>query len=1315
MSEQSMLPTPEIPSNPRSEIVNSYLSTIEESFRSGRPQIKLINYGTGSGKTHQFFEAVCESIRKHENVHIIGIYVAPLREHLQAPATTSENKDIPFYTVNSLQMKTTDTLFKKYTSWLDKILGNRKFWNDKLINSPNSGFEEARSSLARVPRIIGQLEFMKRTDFGDEEFREKFRIKAIRELNNLIEKFLDFLIKNLPDETTWPDECLKLTKVFYPLYLLREKPGIIMLTYDKFETKIPFFIHNGFKWIKKNDHLDQFIRQQSDGNKRFILAFDEQEDGYQIVLNRKIDIISPRMLAINNALSSISREFSILFSEKEKVYREFLEYADLNPGVYHELATHLEKEKSIDDRISKYVNVFRELTQSEGNSIDFLRQVSQISKHISASINDVLDVCETLGDRNPVDLDFGMLSRVFSKFENNRSLLIPRRLYSKIADELMSIFSHNNLFIYNIEPLRSLFLAKSAGGHVYITDEPTADSASVAELIYAIFVIRLQIELIIEFLSNVLNAEDSQSRSLDIWSKQITKIQKASEEISTETRPPKYVNREYVYKSYKSIINIMEISRYQHPTNDLVNHTFREVSIGSTAILTSPEHKLHSILENGSNVLFLISATGGITGDLSTSYDMRYLEDILRDDSGKSSFNQMIETELQLCEQIRKYRKSTKHLSVVFFDANQSTYPNVRTELVAEQFYNGLLNGFIESMTGDGRWFGAYKKHELQNFFRFLFLLFEDDTIQNMIAFTQTLRWIKESIKYCRLRRHANFKFEPSPDHPNICYLKLEHKSFASNLRVKVILYDASFNAEYYSDDSGKTYLDELVECDGEKILFVSAYQSAAKGLNPIIKYKGDAQKDFDALALLMDSYYTAMGPLLNQPKDAGKATTLYHFALMKNIVHLGDTSVEIKDFNKYINNPDAESFRVLQHQILLGKGILQAIGRTERRDFPNQVSKIFINEETRKNLVNFYRYLNRNEPNEIRKLSVNNYEVYLALQKDEKSRCIPKYEEHEYDEVASYYALQEFREKMLEEIQHFHEGKSNAKIIDAWKLLRNPVVFSDPAAFLKKIEASKLFPADFIESLFYCRPSQLRFTPYLATITDGGRKIDIISDSVNGDKTYKYMQRLYPNFLKTASAGFDTYGEELQHLNQSSDAIVRLYRKLIPEPDIFNTYIPRPHFFYDVLLPSLAENFVEGWIKNEIFEGNEDRTIKSLYKFEQVRNFNKYNKLYELFDLYYTKESTLFCIDVKAWSRISGNRLSSKALKKSQKKLDKIATDYPAFGNVRGLLLNLYAPIETNLQHSPNLFSGNLIYTDSSRCPIASTILKDFLFCKEI
>lgn len=791
-------------------------------------------------------------------------------------------------------------------------------------------------------------------------------------------------------------------------------------------------------------------------------------------------------------------------------------------------------------------------------------------------------------------------------------------------------------------------------------------------------------------------------------------MQKASEETISQNQFIKYLNRAYVYESYKSIINIKEISRYQNPKNNLIDHPLREVSIGSTAILTSPEYKINSMLGNNSNVIFLISATGGIFGDLSTSYDMRYLEDNLRNESGQSSFKAMVEEEILLCEEIRTQREAKRQITVNFFNENLSSIPNNKTQEVVERFEKKILKDFIDDCKNGGAWFGIYKIQELKSFIRFLFYLFEEGSIQETIAFTQTLSWIKKLMNFWEILHDNNFEFEKSPKHPNIYNVKVKHQKYRSNICIKIILYEASFNSLYYDKTTQKTYLDELVEEKDQKIFFISAYQSASKGLNPIIKNHNGDEKDFDSLVLLMDSYYTVMKPSLKKSKDSGKSNTLYHFALMKSIINLGDSNLEIKDFNKYLSQPEAGAFRDQQHQILLGKAILQAIGRSERRDFSNQVVKIFINEETRKNLVNFYRYLEREEPHEIRKFSVNNHKVYLSVQEEEKKRAIKNYEDHVCDEIDAYLAFQEFREKMLDEIENFHRDKNAFAITKAWNALRDPVVFKEPDRYLKKLRDSGLFPDDFIESLFYHNPEQPEFTPYLASVEEDGKKIQIISDSINGEKIYFYQKRLYPEYLKTNAQGYDLEGNEIGLLDPSTDLIYKLYNQLIPQPEIFNTYIPRPHFFYDVLYPSLTENFAERWIKDVVFTGKDWKSIKDIYGFELLLDFKKYHKLYERFDLYYIRNNTLFCIDVKAWSVASGNRLSNKTLEKTQNKLNAIVSDYPAFKTVRGLLLNLHANQEKNHQYSPTLFSGNLIYFDSHTIPVESNILKDFLFTKE-
>ncbi len=1301
-------------SDPRSKILNAYSQTIENSFLQKRSQLKLINFGTGSGKTYQLFRAICSAIEKHPQVQIVGVYVAPLREHLQVPVDVQKQyPSIPIYKINSLEMKISDQNISHYKSWIPSILNSKELWNTKSKNFNLGRREDNRKILSHILNVIKRLEFIRGTNFGDEDYSRIQIQKAVNEVNNDIEKFLEILIRGTIDESKWPEECLKMIEMFFPLHLLRNKSGILLLTYQKFETLIPYFRHNGETWIRKNDYLDSYVAQHTADQKKFIFAFDEQEDGYEIMLDHKIDIISPQSLAINNALSSVSREFSSLFSDKSESNRELLKFVEKNDGAIREFREHLDKNKAIEQDLFKLVEAYRRLIDEEGNSEIFLQNLIAINKGIEGSFSDISAVFDD--EQEPVVLNFDMLSRVFSKFENNRSLLISQKLYNKISHDLMNIFSYNNLYIYNIAPLKKLFLDRSSGGHVHITEQNVPDSTSVAELIYAVLAIRLQIKSIEKLLFHVLDAEDSQSRSLDIWSKQISKVQKASEEGLVQGNKQKYLNRNYVYESYKSIINIKEIARYQSPHQNLINHHLREVSIGSTAILTSPEQKLHSILEGKENVIFLISATGGIYGDLSTSYDYRYLEDRLRDESGESSFKTLVEEEIILCEAIRNHRREKRHITASTFKSGLSSFPNFETREIVERFEKSVLDDYINSITGEGAWFGIYKRQELQNFARFLFYLFEDDSVNETIAFTQTLRWIEGMIRHCEKIHHSNYIFEASSEHPNIYYFRINHKKYQSDIRVKIILYKASFNSLYNDNISQKSYQDELVEEQGQKIFFLSAYQSASKGLNPVIKNADDDQKDFDSLVLLMDSYYSKMS-LHRKQKDSGRFETLYHFALMKNIVHLGDSSLEIKDFNAYLNRPEAQAFRQQQHEILLGKAILQAIGRSERREFPNQTIKIFINQETKRNLANFYRYLNSAEPQEIRKLSVNNFEVYAVIQEQEERQRIHNYDEHVYDEIDASIAFTGFRRKMLDEIEKFHRGKNTYDITKAWDLLRDPMVFKDPVKYLEKLRNSSLYPDDFVDSLFYYNLNQTEFIPHLALVEENGQRFQIISDGVNGDRIYSYQNRLYPEYLKTNARGFDLEGEEVSFVDTFTDQIYRQYKQLIPTPDPFDIYIPRPHFFFDVLYPSLAENFVERWIHNVIFSGKPWKSIKSMYNnFEQLLDFKKYSELYEKFDLYYIQQDKLFCIDVKAWSRASGNRLSTKTLEKTRNKIDKIASTYPQFSVVRGLLLNLHAPREVSHQFSQQVFSGNLIYFDNYQIPVKSSVLDDFLFSKEV
>lgn len=1302
--------------NPRNKIIDIYLETIRDSLLRSHTAIKLVNFGTGSGKTHQFFQAVIKAIRDNSDIQIIGLYVAPLRENLSVPPSIkNENPDIPLYILYSQDWKTTDEFLKKYSRWIPAILRNQKLWGQLKKSAGQPKAEDARAVLSKATAAMRVYEVIKQFGTSDNEALKARILQAQRDITGSLDKFLDILVKAIPNEDAWPEECLELVKIYYPLFLLREKSGILLMTYKKFETEIPYFVKVGNGWIQRKSLFDKYVREYSSATCRFLMAFDEQEDGYQIMLEEQIDIISPKALAINNALSSIFREFAVLFTGKSDENRAFLRYLRRNPGALREWIDYYEKGKEIEEPLQSLADTFRRLTYLDGNSSIFLTQIAAIDAEIEASFRNINNTIGNFGEEQQVRIDFDRLTKVLAAFENNRALVIPHRLYSRYAEDLMNIFSYNNLYIYNIDVLKNLTIQRNSSGHVLINevDDKWQDEVTVAELIYAILAVRHQIGVVKKLLGAALDADDSQSRSLDIWSRQITRLQKVDESSQPPTSTvPQYLDRVYVYERLKSIINIMEISRYQNPENNLIHSPLREVSIGSTAILTSPEHRILSLLNDTHNVIFLVSATGGVYSDLSTSYDMRYLDDELRDDeTGQSYFEPMREGDLSLSEQIRAYRRKNRIISVDFFNEDFSSFPNQQTREAVERFEKSILKTYLDEQPKD-RWFGTYKLQEIRNFIRFLFYLFEDDSVNQIIAFTQTLTFIRKLINHAVRVNNINFIFRATDEHPNIYTVEVHHSKYTGPVRIRLILYESQFNAQYLSE--GRTYQDELVERDGEKIFFISAYQSASKGLNPTIRVSEDSdqEKDFDAIVLLMDRYFSVMGQGTGKAKDSEKSTTLRQFALMKNLVSRGNTTIEIKDFNRYLSDPEAEEFRDLQHRILLGKGILQSIGRTERRDYPGQTVRIFINEESRKNLVNYYRHLQRKEPDEIRKLSVNNYEVFERVMDEERKRIIQDYDSHVFTEIDAAISFQSYRKIMLEQIDRLHEEAATTGIIEQWEMLRDPLVFQDPATYLEKLRLSGLFPVDFVDSLFYRRGVELpEFVPYLAREEEEGRIYLIISDSHHGEKLFPYLSRMYPDFLKIGVKDFDVDGYEIVGSGDPSTAQIHaLYRKFIPNPTVFSEFVPRPRFFYEVLYPSLAEKIVETWIREVIFEGKSWKSIQSAYGISPLTDFRTYHKLFELFDLFYVRGSALYCIDVKAWSEVSGYRLSQKTVDKAMRKLDEIRAAYPEFTRVSGLLLNLHAHLEKHQKLAADLSSGNLFFLDPYHKPVESTTLRDFL-----
>ncbi|MGF1489215.1 MAG: hypothetical protein ACFBSE_19175 [Prochloraceae cyanobacterium] len=157
------------------------------------------------------FQAICQTIEKHSDIQIIGIYVAPLREHLSVPASVKNRyPDIPVYKLNSLEMKTTDEYIELYKKWIPSIFKNAKFWKLVLKASSREKVQESKQKLKTAKGVIDRLKYIKKFGSGDEEFNKSETKKARRELNNLLESFLEFIIKCQLDSANYPEGCLKL-------------------------------------------------------------------------------------------------------------------------------------------------------------------------------------------------------------------------------------------------------------------------------------------------------------------------------------------------------------------------------------------------------------------------------------------------------------------------------------------------------------------------------------------------------------------------------------------------------------------------------------------------------------------------------------------------------------------------------------------------------------------------------------------------------------------------------------------------------------------------------------------------------------------------------------------------------------------------------------------------------------------------------------------------------------------------------------------------------------------------------------------------
>jgi hypothetical protein len=103
--------------------------------------LKVVNYGTGLGKSYAFIEAACQTINQTPpGQRAIVFYIAPLREHLKIDPTLREKyPHVPIFTLASLEMKTTNENLQAYLRLCSTIRRSGKFGRtSRLKKLPSS-------------------------------------------------------------------------------------------------------------------------------------------------------------------------------------------------------------------------------------------------------------------------------------------------------------------------------------------------------------------------------------------------------------------------------------------------------------------------------------------------------------------------------------------------------------------------------------------------------------------------------------------------------------------------------------------------------------------------------------------------------------------------------------------------------------------------------------------------------------------------------------------------------------------------------------------------------------------------------------------------------------------------------------------------------------------------------------------------------------------------------------------------------------------------------------------------------------------------
>lgn len=1080
-----------------------------------------------------------------------------------------------------------------------------------------------------------------------------------------------------------------------PMNLFDHKPGIIVATASKFVSQVREVQQKTNKLGKTSAVFrshDSCFEWAGARSERFCLMIDEEEEAYSYIFNAQKKELTNRDVDLHRVVYAFFHYFDL---------GSLANYADTEGDVFarqlfnstSQIIEHLNDIKvvmtsgaSIYEQMDglKKLTCFASFNSAQlkvlvqdffgksdvQNDFKNLKQKLKIFEKIK---NFITDVHKPWPEQTAPEVLFDIYRRLQRVFQDKKQILAAGQLIKDMRTDLEYLFFNEQLELFDHAVLeqvrvvpsiahRNLELVSTAALEAEAPSKQK-ESFSLGEFLRFIMMMTrtlLDTPIPVQDDGKFSRISDHQWKVLSLYRQKIghwgISTDSIPEDLATAEDP--LLNEELVFRQSKFALSIVEdFGRKTEYSTDL-----RIISIAATVLRKTPEDLLTTFLRakdadagqvsRPGNIVYLMSATGGMNGCWG-GYNLPYLSRQLA--LADSVLLGATDHEMQFMQDFRHYRAAKRNIQVADFDADPL---KLAAGIQPGRLHNRLERVLLNELTlPDGHTEkNPHKCNEIRYIAALLSRLVCGQERSAMI-FTQTVDKLKGVLSRMALR---GMGVEASVETKGL-YTFDPNFWGAEGDPIRIITYTASFGkdtakvvddelrllteTEGTDEDVDESVLASLLDETSHKVLFVSSFRSAARGLNLTLKqarnvrfsapdHRGCDRKDFDILMVAMSPYYDC---LYRAPDQAATLTERLQAMLQHLYLNNSLGMYHYRDLPQAIADGREEAFHP-EYYRKIGRELIQTIGRAERVEGMPATQHILLNKEVVHELVQFYKM----EPQFEKRLSAGNHAVF-------------RHTEAVKQQTAMFQSDNDWASHVQKEVKQGVEFLAISALLyrsfrdstkrEAWEKIRSPMMFTDPAAYvhsLRQVDAG--IPADkwkfFLDYAFATRSSkdlylvlaekavaaipnacQALGEDVIEAVTGRQSSLSLITDLYHTDgRRYQPEEQLIPPGLR-----------------RSREFMTAVRKAAINLDSLFVNWVPRPLFFMD---------YVKGYFAELIFS-NLISSLPWVQPIDAAKHPNA-GDIFERFDVFIEGTSQILAIDLKNWGRrtdrLVGRRLRDDA-----------------------------------------------------------------------